>query len=124
MGINKVNLSQKTVAVKTAFPPIQVHSKFLTGNCWVLARFPVLRSSFIESGIEYERFRQLRNPTPPGALDNFSGTVATAQLTNFSDYQGYRLTTILGFELARKSFEFDEVETRTRGFVTIFAGVQ
>jgi hypothetical protein len=54
----------------------------------VLARFPVLRSSFIESGIEYERFRQLRNPTPPGALDNFSGTVATAQLTNFSDYQG------------------------------------
>ncbi len=90
----------------------------------ILARFPIFRSSFIESGIEYEYFRQLYRPTPPGALDDFAGIVATAQLTNFSDYQGYRLTTILGFELARKDFEFDEVETRTRGFVSIFAGVQ
>ena len=50
--------------------------------------------------------------------------VATAQLSNLSEYQGYRLTTVLGFEVARRRFEFDSVETRTRGFVTIYAGVE
>jgi hypothetical protein len=89
-----------------------------------LVRFPVLRSSFIEGGVEYERFRQLRDPVPPGASDSFTGTVLSAQLTNLSDYLGYRLTTILGLEVARRRFEFDDVETRTRGFVTVFAGVQ
>jgi hypothetical protein len=89
-----------------------------------LLRFPMLRSSYIESGIEYEIFSQLRNPTPPGATDSFRGLVATTQLSNISEYQGYKLTTVLGFELARRRFEFDEVETRTRGFVTIYAGVE
>lgn len=89
-----------------------------------LARFPFLRSSFIESGVEYEIFAQLRQPTPPGATDSFRGLVATTQLSNLSEYQGYKLTTTMGFEIARRRFEFDEVETRTRGFVTIYAGVE
>ena len=40
-------------------------------------------------------------PTPPGAEDSFRELTTTAQLSNVSDYQGYRLTTILGFELSR-----------------------
>ena len=89
-----------------------------------LLRFPAFRSSFVETGIEYEIFQQRRQFIAPGALDSFRGTVATAQLSNLSEYQGYRLTTVLGFEVARRRFEFDSVETRTRGFVTIYAGVE
>jgi hypothetical protein len=89
-----------------------------------LLRFPAFRSSFVETGMEYEVFQQRRKLVPPGALDSFRGLVATAQLSNLSEYQGYRLTTVLGFELARRRFEFAEVETRTRGFVTIYAGVE
>lgn len=89
-----------------------------------LLRFPAFRSSFVETGMEYEIFQQRRKLLPPGALDSFRGLVATAQLSNLSEYQGYRLTTVLGFELARRRFEFGEVETRTRGFVTIYAGVE
>ena len=89
-----------------------------------LIRFPLLRSSFIECGIEYERFNQLRTPTPGGLSDDFRGLVSTAQLSNVSEYQGYRLTTIIGMEVARRNFEFTDVETRTRGFVAVYAGVE
>ena len=90
----------------------------------VMARYPVLRSSFLEGGVEYERFNQLRVPLPPGAEASFRGLVGTWQLTNLSEYQGYRLTTTIGFELARRHFEFDQAQTRTRGFVAVYAGVQ
>ena len=90
----------------------------------VLTRFPVLRRSFIECGVEYERFNQLRVPTPGGLSDDFRGLVSTIQLSNVSEYQGYRLTTITGFEVARRNFEFNDIETRTRGFVAVYAGVE
>jgi len=90
----------------------------------LLLRFPVFRSSFVESGVEYEIFEQLRDPTPPGGQDSFTGLVLTTQLSNLSEYQGYRLTTVLGFEVARRRFEYDEKQIRTRGFVTVYAGVQ
>ena len=91
---------------------------------FLLSRFSFLRSSFVESGVEYEIFSQLRDPKPPGATDSFRGLVATTQLSNLSEYQGYKLTTTIGFEIARRRFEFDDVETRTRGFVTVYAGIE
>ena len=53
------------------------------------------------------------------ALNTISG-----QLTNISDYQGYRLTTALGFDFTRRHFEIEGTRTRTRGFLTVFAGVE
>ncbi|MEC7841844.1 MAG: hypothetical protein VX911_03105, partial [Candidatus Latescibacterota bacterium] len=35
----------------------------------------VMRQSFLEGGVDYEWFRQLRDPTPPGAEDDFRGLV-------------------------------------------------
>ncbi|NKB69602.1 MAG: hypothetical protein GKR89_21235 [Candidatus Latescibacteria bacterium] len=89
-----------------------------------MLRQPLMRSSFLEGGFEYHHFAQLRQPTPPGAEDSFDGLVVAAQLTNLSDYQGYRLTTILGFEVERRSFEVARTQTSTRGFVTIYAGIE
>jgi hypothetical protein len=90
----------------------------------VLVRLPVLRRSFVEGGIEYQVFSQLRDPTPPGAEDSFNGLVAAAQLTNVSEYLGYRLTTLIGVEVTRRRFEIEETQTHTRGFLTVYAGVQ
>ena len=90
----------------------------------LVARFPVLRRSFVEGGMEYEWFKQLRDPVPPGADPSFTGLTATVQLTNISEYQGYRLSTTAGFELHRLDFKFEPVQHRTRGFITIYAGVE
>ena len=89
-----------------------------------LVRYPVFRHSFIEGGVEYHAFVQLRKPTPPGAEDSFRELVLAAQLTNLSDYLGYRLTTVLGLQLTRRDFEVEETQTYTRGFMTVYAGVE
>ena len=89
-----------------------------------VGRISVMRNSYLEAGIEYHNFRQLRKPTPPGAEDSFSETTTVAQLTNISDYQGYKLTTVLGFDVTRRYQEVEGTRTRTRGFLTVYAGVE
>ena len=90
----------------------------------LLARLPVMRRSFLEGGIEYEVFSQLRDPRPPGVEDGFRGTVAALQLSNLSDYLGYRLTTVAGLQVTRRHFEVEGTQTNTRGFLTVYAGVE
>jgi hypothetical protein len=90
----------------------------------LMTRLPVLLSSYIEGGLEHHRFSQLIDPVPPGAEDSFYETTMVAQLTNISDYQGYRLTTVLGFDMTRRHFEVEGTRTRTRGFLTVYAGVE
>jgi hypothetical protein len=90
----------------------------------LVSRFPVMYSSFIETGVEYEVFSQLLSPTPPGAEDSFRGLTTTIQLSNVSDYQGYRLNTIMGFQLTRINPEAARSEVTTRSFITIYAGVE
>ena len=89
-----------------------------------VGRVSVLHSSYLEAGIEYHNFWQLREPTPPGAEDSFWETTTVAQLTNISDYQGYKLTTVLGFDVTRRYQEVEGTRTRTRGFLTVYAGVE
>ena len=89
-----------------------------------VGRFPIMHSSYLEAGIEYHNFRQLLNPTPPGLEEGFWETTTIAQLTNISDYQGYKLTTVLGFDLTRRHLEVEGTRTRTRGFITVYAGVE
>ena len=90
----------------------------------LLARLPLMRRSFLEGGVEYEIFSQLRDPRPPGAEDSFRGTVAALQLSNLSDYLGYRLTTVAGLQVTRRRFEVEGTQTNTRGFLTVYAGVE
>ena len=90
----------------------------------LISRLPVMFSTFLEGGVEYHRFFQLRDPTPPRADDSFTETTFLAQVTDVSDYQGYRLTTVLGFSISRQRFEVERTRTRTRGFLTVYAGVE
>jgi hypothetical protein len=96
----------------------------LTELLMLVARKPMLRRTLLEGGIEYEWYNQLRDPVPPGVDDDFSGLVYLVQLTNLSDYQGYRITTVAGFEVARRMREDEDTVTRTRGFITLYAGIE
>ena len=83
-----------------------------------------MQSSFLEGGVEYELFRQLKDPVPAGASPSYRTLTTTVQVMNLSEYLGYRLTTTLGFEVSRRDLRFEPVTTRTRGFITIYAGIQ
>jgi hypothetical protein len=87
-------------------------------------RRPFMQRSYLEVGMEYQWFRQREDPPPFGSEPSFSALTTTAQLTNMSDYLGYRVTTTMGFELTRRQLEYGPRETRTRGFIKIFAGVE
>jgi hypothetical protein len=115
----KNEFRHQTPAQRTAFKRREMSQLF-----FLTARFPVLRNSYAETGLEYHGFHQLENPTPPGADDNFSELTALAQLTNVSEYQGYLLTTVIGFDITRRDLEVEGAGTRTRGFLTIYAGVE
>ena len=90
----------------------------------LVVRFPMLQRTFVEGGLEYEWFKQLKDPIPPGADPTFTGLTSLVQVTNLSDYLGYRVATIVGFEVARLDFEFQPAQVRTRGFITLYAGVE
>ncbi|MBM3280825.1 MAG: hypothetical protein FJY95_22515 [Candidatus Handelsmanbacteria bacterium] len=87
-------------------------------------RLPLMQQSALEAGLEYHRFSQLEDPVPPGADDDLRELSGVVQMTNLSSYQGYRLTTILGIDLTRQHFAVEATRTRTRGFLTIYAGVE
>jgi len=90
----------------------------------LIAKVPVMHSTNIETGIEYHSFKQLQSPTPPRADDTYNELTGLLQLTDVSDYQGYRLTTVLGFSVSRETSEVEGTNTSTRGFLTVFAGVE
>ena len=96
----------------------------LTELFMIVLRHPIMQKSFVEGGVEYEVFSQLRDPVPPGASPSYRGLTTTVQIMNLSDYQGYLLTTTLGFEVSRRDLRFEPVKTRTRGFITIYAGIE
>ena len=90
----------------------------------LIARKSVLYTTHLEAGVEYHRFIQLQDPTPPRADDDFTELTALFQMTDVSDYQGYRLTTVLGFSLSHLNSKIASSTLSTRGFITVYAGVE
>jgi hypothetical protein len=88
----------------------------------LVLRIPFMRRSMVETGAEYEVFSQLRQP--PGADPDYTALTSTVQVTNLTEYLGCRLTTIAGFTATRLALQYEPAEIRTRGFLTIYAGVE
>ena len=106
--------------------PVEVSSpkrRELTELFMGMLRFPLLQASFVEWGVEYELFKQLRDVPPAGSDDSFTGLTSVLQLRNASAYQGYNLMTTVGFEIRRRNPEGLKAEVTTRSFITIYAGV-
>jgi hypothetical protein len=96
----------------------------LTKLLMLVGRHPLMQRSYLEGGVEYEWFHQFVDPPPAGADESFRGLTSTVQVGNVSDYQGYFITTLLGFEARRLWLPHEEPETSTRAFITMYAGVQ
>ena len=86
----------------------------------LMTKFPVLRKSSLELGVEFSVFRQLQDPVPAGLQDDYEELVSALQLSTTVDYLGYKLTTQIGMRVGRKLGE----KTTTVSFVTAYAGME
>ncbi len=93
------------------------------------AVFPVLTQSRVEVGVEAIVFRNgepIPDPLPPEYVDDFVGKVFTTQYTNRVQYQGYSVSSNIGFQV--NDINFSNLEdldiSNTIAFVEIFAGLE
>jgi hypothetical protein len=92
---------------------------------------PVLRRTELQWGVEQMLFSDYTLDEDELERSDFTldfrSTVWAAQLTNSSNFQGYRLTTILGYQLRRLTRERvemrDQTQTDSSVFMTIYAGL-
>ena len=92
----------------------------------VTSKYYLLPSTFVEYGVEFNLFRNLKDRPevpPPGFVDDFTGTVLAMQISNRSDYLGYTLTLNTGFRWERRAFE-DVTDTGALLFMRVFAGLR
>ena len=61
------------------------------------------------------------DPLPLGFVQDFDRWTLACQLSNQSDYMGYRLTSTAGIRWTRRGFEGDST-TNTMAFVRVYAG--
>ena len=122
---------------------IDVDQEYLLGLLTLLVRFPYLQQSTITTGLELSRFvdrvvdeDELIDLKIAGDTGDESSVNLAVQLSTNSAYQGYQLTTQIGFRLARnltervRANQLGEFEKKSKGttetisFITVYAGVQ
>ena len=103
-----------------------------SGSFFLIVKFPALRKTRIELGLEQQFFWDLvveeKNLSLGDLTKDFRNAVFLAQLANVGAYQGYSLITHLGLRIARSSRERVEAaaETQAESFVylTMYAGLK
>ncbi len=114
-----------------------------SGSSQLLTRLPVLRHTRLEAGVDLYLFRDLLTDEREmlakgltGETGDYSSTSVAFQLSNLSDYMGYRMTTQLGLRYGRLQTEmvrekapgaferFGEGSNETISFITVYAGIQ
>ena len=93
------------------------------------AVFPVLTKSRVEVGVEAIVFRNaeaIPDPLPPEYIDDFIGKVFTLQYTNRVQYQGYSITSNVGFQVNDINFgNLQDLDvSNTIAFIELFAGLE
>ena len=113
-----------------------------TGAFMLIARYPILQKTVLQAGLEHLWLRDLvrdeedmvANGVTVETGDLNSINIAV-QLSNASDYMGYKLTTQVGLRYGRNSAEMvkevedgfvkgREVSNSTTSFITVYAGIQ
>jgi len=110
----------------------------------LVAQLPALKHTLFQAGVEALWFRDLVRDEEALVAAGLAGetgdrraTTVALQLSNTSDYQGYRLTTQLGLRFSRlrtemvregsqpgKFEKISEGSNETISFITVYAGVQ
>ena len=128
---------------RDAFVKAERDQKQWTGIATLITQFPVLSQSSLSLGLELAQFNdriededEMLDLGTVGETGDVRSLNAALQLTNHSNYLGYRLTSQIGFRLARIFTEkvqladradgtFEKVSegtTETTGFLTVYAG--
>ncbi|MEW6749452.1 MAG: hypothetical protein AB1505_00555 [Candidatus Latescibacterota bacterium] len=100
----------------------------LTETGFLLARFPVLRQTLVELGLEVSHFEQLRDdaqgvPYHRSLSPDANSRVLAFQFSNTSDYVGYKLNVRAGFRLQKRTFETQPSSTTSAAYMTVYAGL-
>jgi hypothetical protein len=98
----------------------------LSNILFLISQYDILPTLRLESGFEYEIFRNLRtrlDPLPAGYREDFEQLVLATQFSNQSDYLGYLLRANIGSRWEKRNFENDS-ETNLIIFMTIYAGIR
>ena len=93
-----------------------MHSKMHKARVW--------RATMLDFGVELTYFDQSRKTVPEGMEEDHFGVVGLFQLTETTDYRGYRLITQTGFRLNRQVYRNGLGKTSGTAFVTMYAGIQ
>jgi hypothetical protein len=91
-----------------------------------LMNYRISRSMVLQLGNEYEFFENLRKTPkelPPGFQRDFNRWTLGVQFSTTSPYQGYQVTSNLGFRRVRRS-SAGETDTSTMAFVSLYAGTE
>ncbi len=145
-GLGRFSLQPKVKSEylrRTPFLVQEDQRKEWTGTFMLLTQLPVLQHTVLMGGIEQLMFRDLvadeEAMVASGITEetgDFGSTNIAVQLSNASDYMGYKLTTQIGLrygrtrtelvrETATGAFELStETSNSTTSFITVYAGIQ
>jgi len=101
----------------------------LTETLFLIARFPMLRQTIIELGLELSHFEQFRDdaegvPLHRNIAPDSNSRILAIQFANASDFLGYKLHVQTGFRLQRETFKNLPTSTTSTIFMTAYAGLE
>lgn len=111
---------------RTPFEDSALEENWLSEILFLTTRQRLMDSLWLESGVEYEVFRNLlrrSDPVPPGYEEDFEQVVLATQLTNQSHYLGYLLVANLGGRWEQRSLN-EGSRTNTVLFLEVYAGLR
>lgn len=116
---------KQQLAIHTPSRRDELKTRELTEILFLLMNYRISERLNYGIGTEYEIFENLRKDPdvlPSGWQEDYTRWTLGMQFTINSAYQGYQLTSNLGFRRVRRSIA-DETDTNTMAFVSIFAGL-
>jgi hypothetical protein len=101
----------------------------LTETLFLIARFPLLRHTHIEMGLELSHFEQFRDDADGVPLNrnlepDSNSRILAVQFANAGDYLGYKLHLQTGMRLQKQTFENLPSSTTSTIFMTAYAGLE
>ena len=88
---------------------------------FLLTRYAMLPTTWIDVGLEFSRFSNLKEGVLPGEEDDFNNFVFAILFSNTSSYVGYNITLNAGFQRERQKFEGVDALVETTAYMRIFA---
>jgi hypothetical protein len=130
LGVGPIDIQPRWKSEFVRQRPVEARDparRELTETLFLITRFPILRHTLIELGLELSQFEQFRDekgvPVNRVLAPDSNSRVVAIQLSNSSPYLGYDLNLRTGLRLQKLTFETLPSETTSTLFVTVYAGL-